>query len=129
MDCALSEDPIDRLSEEAQTERKADERRQPSLHCFALRTRHLRPCSQNPRPRPTLPLPRHGEIAPKAASLAELRALLERFDGCALKSTATRLVFADGNPRAQIMFVGEAPGRDEDLEGLRSSAAPASCST
>ena len=43
---------------------------------------------------------------------------MENFDGCALKSTATRLVFADGNPQARIMFVGEAPGRDEDIEGL-----------
>ena len=43
---------------------------------------------------------------------------MEKFDGCALKSTATRLVFADGNPQARIMFVGEAPGRDEDIEGL-----------
>ena len=47
-----------------------------------------------------------------------LRSLLEHFDGCALKSTATRLVFADGNPAARIMFVGEAPGREEDIEGL-----------
>jgi DNA polymerase len=43
---------------------------------------------------------------------------LEAFEGCALKHTATRLVFADGNPQAKIMFVGEAPGRDEDIEGL-----------
>jgi DNA polymerase len=43
---------------------------------------------------------------------------MEAFEGCALKSTATRLVFADGNPQARIMFVGEAPGRDEDIEGL-----------
>ncbi|WP_204279127.1 uracil-DNA glycosylase family protein, partial [Klebsiella aerogenes] len=40
------------------------------------------------------------------------------FDGCALKTTATKLVFADGNPKAKIMFVGEAPGRDEDIQGL-----------
>ena len=44
--------------------------------------------------------------------------MLENFDGCALKHTATRLVFADGNPEARVMFVGEAPGRDEDIEGL-----------
>src|SRR5262247_4855788 len=58
------------------------------------------------------------EAAKSAASLDELRAILERFEGCALKSTATRLVFADGNPAARVMFVGEAPGRDEDIEGL-----------
>ncbi len=56
--------------------------------------------------------------AKSATSLEELRAILERFEGCALKVTATRLVFADGNPQARVMFVGEAPGREEDLEGL-----------
>ncbi|MEI9804014.1 MAG: uracil-DNA glycosylase [Pseudolabrys sp.] len=58
------------------------------------------------------------EAAKSAKSLDELRAILEKFDGCALKATATKLVFADGNPAAKIMFVGEAPGRDEDIEGL-----------
>jgi uracil-DNA glycosylase len=58
------------------------------------------------------------EAARTAPSLEVLRGLLEKFDGCALKSTATRLVFADGNPQARIMFVGEAPGREEDIEGL-----------
>lgn len=56
--------------------------------------------------------------AKSAATLDELRAILESFDGCALKATATRTVFADGNPQARIMLVGEAPGRDEDIEGL-----------
>jgi DNA polymerase len=58
------------------------------------------------------------EAARSAATLDELRAILDRFDGCALKTTATQMVFADGNPQARLMFVGEAPGRDEDLEGL-----------
>src|SRR5438105_4159735 len=58
------------------------------------------------------------EAARTAPTLEALRALLENFDGCALKATATRLVFADGNPQARIMFVGEAPGREEDIEGL-----------
>ena len=40
------------------------------------------------------------------------------FDGCNLKFTAKNLVFADGNPKAAVMLVGEAPGRDEDIEGL-----------
>ena len=56
--------------------------------------------------------------ARSAQSLEELRAILEKFDGCALKATASRLVFADGNPESKVMFVGEAPGRDEDIEGL-----------
>jgi uracil-DNA glycosylase len=56
--------------------------------------------------------------AKNAKDLDELRAILDKFDGCALKATATQLVFADGNPEAKLMFVGEAPGRDEDIEGL-----------
>jgi uracil-DNA glycosylase len=56
-------------------------------------------------------------IAAAAATLEHLRAALDAFDGCALKRTATQLVFADGNPQARVMIVGEAPGRDEDVEG------------
>lgn len=58
------------------------------------------------------------ELARKAASLDELREIVAAFEGCNLKATAKTLVFADGNPAARVMFVGEAPGRDEDLEGL-----------
>jgi uracil-DNA glycosylase len=58
------------------------------------------------------------EAVKSARTLDELRVILEKFDGCALKATATQLVFADGNPTARLMFVGEAPGRDEDIEGL-----------
>ena len=67
--------------------------------------------------------------ARNAKTLDELRALLEKFDGCALRATATQLVFADGNPQSRVMFVGEAPGHDEDIRAGPSSAAPASCST
>ena len=56
-------------------------------------------------------------LASEAKSLEELHKLLEDFEGCALKLRATNLVFSDGNPEADIMFVGEAPGRDEDLQG------------
>jgi uracil-DNA glycosylase len=58
------------------------------------------------------------EAAKSASSLEALRAILDRFEGCGLRATAKRLVFADGNPRARVMFVGEAPGREEDIEGL-----------
>ena len=53
-----------------------------------------------------------------AESLEALRALLQTFEGCMLRTTATQLVFADGNPKGRVMFVGEAPGRDEDIAGL-----------
>ncbi|MCE1234921.1 MAG: uracil-DNA glycosylase [Hyphomicrobiales bacterium] len=58
------------------------------------------------------------EAAASAASLDDLRAALERFDGCNLRLTARRLVFADGAAGAKVMFVGEAPGREEDEAGL-----------
>ena len=57
------------------------------------------------------------EAAKNATTLDELRALLADFEGCALRATATQLVFADGNPQSRVMFVGEAPGYDEDIVG------------
>jgi uracil-DNA glycosylase family 4 len=52
-----------------------------------------------------------------AQSIDELRESLLKFDGCSLKQTAMNLVFADGNPFAPVMFIGEAPGEDEDRQG------------
>lgn len=57
------------------------------------------------------------ELAASCNTLEELKAALESFDGCALKKTATNTVFADGTPAHKIMFIGEAPGRDEDRMG------------
>ena len=51
-------------------------------------------------------------------SLTDLREALGQFDRCALKNTASNLVFSDGNPGARVMLIGEAPGRDEDRVGL-----------
>ena len=116
VDCALSDTAVDRLAD-------------PDLLPAAAETpKPVRIAAPVP---PSAPAPR-GEAAPApeaaiqsareaartAPSLEALRALMENFEGCALKSTATRLVFADGNPQARIMFVGEAPGREEDIEGL-----------
>jgi len=58
------------------------------------------------------------EAARSASSLEELRAILDRFDGCGLKASASRLVFADGTPGSKLMLVGEAPGAEEDKQGL-----------
>lgn len=57
------------------------------------------------------------ELAARATTLEELREAMVSFEGCNLKSTAKTTVFADGNPQATLMLVGEAPGRDEDIEG------------
>lgn len=56
-------------------------------------------------------------LAEAATDLETLRSLVADFDGCALKRTATQLVFADGVPGSRVMFVGEAPGGDEDRIG------------
>lgn len=58
------------------------------------------------------------EAARSAATLDELRAILESFEGCGLKASASRLVFADGTPSSRLMLVGEAPGAEEDKQGL-----------
>jgi DNA polymerase len=57
------------------------------------------------------------ELAAAATTLDELREAVAGFNGCNLKFTAKNTVFADGNPQARLMLVGEAPGRDEDIEG------------
>ena len=53
-----------------------------------------------------------------ANTLEELRAAVDEFEGCALKKTAMNTVFADGNPKARVMLIGEVPGADEDRKGL-----------
>lgn len=54
----------------------------------------------------------------RADSLDALRKAYEAFDGCALKKTATNFVFSDGNAGSRLMFIGEAPGADEDRQGV-----------
>jgi DNA polymerase len=52
-----------------------------------------------------------------AQSLPDLAAILARFEGCSLKATAKNLCFYRGAPKSRLMLIGEAPGREEDLEG------------
>jgi DNA polymerase len=57
-------------------------------------------------------------LAQSCTTLAELKTAVMNFEGCELKRSATNTVFADGDPSGRIMLIGEAPGRDEDLQGL-----------
>lgn len=57
------------------------------------------------------------ELAQKAQTLEELKAALAAFNGCSLKHTARQMVFSRGNPEADLMIVGEAPGKEEDEQG------------
>src|ERR1700733_355083 len=129
-DALIGEEPIDRMAEENRTfpppkrmpavARVAGEGTAPS----GLR-RSGPPFSGDGKTRAPAPAPASPEAAVMAAreavrgaaTLDDLRGLLEKFEGCALRSTATLLVFADGNPQSRVMLVGEAPGHDEDVIG------------
>ncbi len=136
VDCALAEEPVNRLSDLG-ADAGSPGQNPVALDPVALNPMALTPTASSlgetrparPAPAATAAVVADGpapeaaiasarEAARTAPSLEVLRSMLENFDGCALKSTATRLVFADGNPQARIMFVGEAPGREEDIEGL-----------
>jgi len=115
VDCALAEEPVDRLAEldappPAPRAPPPVEAPRPVAAPAVLRGETA--------PAPDVAIASAREAARTAPTLEALRDLMQGFEGCALKHTATRLVFADGNPQARIMFVGEAPGRDEDIEGL-----------
>jgi uracil-DNA glycosylase family 4 len=114
-DAAVGEEPVDRFAalEPAPAPRVA--RTVPDTETKARATAFAAP---TPPQAPDAAAMAAREAAKSATSLEDLRAILEKFDGCALKATASQLVFADGNPKARVMFVGEAPGRDEDIEGL-----------
>jgi uracil-DNA glycosylase len=56
-------------------------------------------------------------LAGSAGTLEELRDAMASFEHCDLKKGARNLVFSDGNPKARVMIVGEAPGRNEDIQG------------
>lgn len=58
------------------------------------------------------------EIASGVVDLASLREAINNFQGCSLKALSTNTVFSDGNTKANIMFIGEAPGANEDKEGI-----------
>jgi uracil-DNA glycosylase len=95
------------------------------VDCFAWRAEQANvspPKAQRDLPlRVTAPPPKAGpggDAAPQsAANLAELEALVATFEGCALRRTAKSLCFARGRGGARLMLIGEAPGRDEDLQG------------
>jgi uracil-DNA glycosylase len=133
VDAALGEAPTNRFADSLaapEAERPAGEPRRPPFEATAAQRSppaplrpSLSPFQAKPQPAsppasPEAAVMAAREAARNAASLDELRAILAGFEGCGLRATATQLVFADGNPAARVMFVGEAPGRDEDIEGL-----------
>jgi len=124
-DALLGEEPVDRFAGEqaaASVPAPAAEA-PPARPPIAPRPRvgAERPAAPPPPAAPASPdvaIMDAREQARAATSLDELRRILNGFEGCELKRHAKQMVFADGNPQARVMFVGEAPGRDEDQEGL-----------
>jgi DNA polymerase len=123
VDALVGETPVDRFAAEEPAVARAPASDAPSRAVTANRP-PPRPSPASGGSAPVLPPSPEAavmaarEAAKSAASLEALRAILDGFEGCALKGTAKQLVFADGNPEARLMFVGEAPGREEDIEGL-----------
>ncbi|MBN9499041.1 MAG: uracil-DNA glycosylase [Alphaproteobacteria bacterium] len=112
-DEAIAEAPVDRFSAPPPVEMPAPARTAPAMRVVAPVTS---PAIAAPVPAAQAVISAR-DAAAAANTLDELREALAKFDGCPLKATATNLCFADGNPAAKIMFVGEAPGADEDRQG------------
>jgi uracil-DNA glycosylase len=126
VDAFLGEAPINRMADDLARPRNA------SATSLEPKTRRAAgeppvplaqsPLRQKPAPGSSPPPPEAAvmaarEAARNAKTLNELQTLLATFEGCALRATATQLVFADGDPQSRVMFVGEAPGYDEDIVG------------
>ena len=122
-DALLGEAPVDRMADEPVAEPLPERKRRGEREGGGgTRSPQSDPPASGegktaPLPPPDVAATAARDAASNAATLDELRALLEGFTGCGLRATATRLVFADGNPAARVMFVGEAPGYEEDMSG------------
>ncbi len=123
-DEAILAEPVDRFAASAARRALRETSAAPALRTApppeppAPKPPALAPARRPAPAAPMLPAQATGHQAAQAATtLEELRKALEQFEGCPLKHTATNLVFADGNPAARVMIVGEAPGAGEDRVG------------
>jgi len=114
VDMPVGEEPVDRFAQQKAARAAASERAQAAPLPA--------PAAQQPPP-PVMEASLSSDpaearaLAAQAESLDELREILDGYNGCGLKFRATQLVFADGNPQAEIMLIGEAPGGEEDRIG------------
>jgi uracil-DNA glycosylase family 4 len=114
-DALVGEEPVDRMADEAPPPPPVASRPAPPAQIRNEPSRELFQAKAPASPDTAVMAAR--EAAKTAATLDDLRALLDNFEGCSLRNTATQLVFADGNPQGRVMFVGEAPGYEEDISG------------
>jgi DNA polymerase len=110
----VGEQPVNRLVAQRPAEAPAAAKPAAGRGAQALQSIPAAPISAPPRDA----FPGDAQsMAAACQTLADIAAALNQFDACPLKKTATQLCFSDGNPEADVMLVGEAPGRDEDLQG------------
>ena len=120
-DEAIGDTPLDRFAQSGTAEPRTAESRGPQA---PVETKPIETRAAPARARAAAPPAAdtvHGDAHQAAAAcqtLDELVAAIEAFDGCALKETATNTVIHDGNPKARVMVIGEAPGAEEDRKGL-----------
>ncbi len=126
VDEAMLDEPVDRFALSAEQAARVRAPAQPRAHAPAAQRGQR---SQQPRPAPARSAPNAAPLmsdqmvqdaralAAGCETLEALREALAGFEGCALKKTAKNTVFSDGNPDSRLMLIGEAPGRDEDLQG------------
>ncbi|MEM9105277.1 MAG: uracil-DNA glycosylase family protein [Pseudomonadota bacterium] len=129
IDCVLEDTPIDRFSAgtEPSDQNQVRSRKSPSASRSPAAPKSVQPPTSSTMPsdgQPMATVPDEAaitdarETARNAPSIDALREALASFNGCNLRFGARSTVFADGNPEAKVMFIGEAPGRDEDRQGL-----------
>ncbi len=125
VDECIGETPIDRYAESAAALAARKSARQSAAQAVRAEAKAPPPAAPSSAPRPTPEPIGQSEMvasacdaAAQAKTLEDLEAAVRAFDGCPLKKTATNTVFSDGAKDARIMLIGEAPGADEDREGL-----------
>ncbi|MEE9314619.1 MAG: uracil-DNA glycosylase [Rhizobiaceae bacterium] len=123
VDIALSDEPINRFEETANKKSVPNKSastaaQQPKAVPQAKQQQPSSP-TQNERAVPDINAVENAIAAAKTATtIDELRLAVEGFKGCNLKFAARSTVFADGNPKAKLMIIGKAPGREEDAQGV-----------
>lgn len=116
VDETAGEEPVDRFSLPKQTPAAAP---LPLQEQFATaRAGAAQPESFSFAAQAVQPAVQTSGLAGKAETLDDLRRIILDFDECPLKATASNLVFGAGNPQAEVMIVGEAPGAEEDKQGV-----------
>ncbi len=127
VDMAMGEEPVDRFKASAMAKKPAQRQAQPAAPAAPAAAAPPPPAqsggaqpgvtAKGESPPPDANPAEAQALAAQAGSLDELSAIMRDYDGCQLKLRATQLVFSDGSPEGDVMIIGEAPGRDEDLQG------------